>query len=321
MDERIFVTVPTYRDHRCSTTLYDLYANADKPGLIYTAVLDQHADDTDSCHVPDKWSRNVRRTSMPHEEAKGPLFARQLLCDMYQGETYFMMIDAHMKFAMGWDTKLKGEYAHLKYRCGVARPIISAYTPPLLTGTETGEVYHICKSNTHELFRYPGASSSTKIVGDDRYSRTPYLSCHYCFSSGALCDLYRRALAWRGHTFRHVFWGEEALLACVAYTNGYDVYTPPRAHASHAYGTLGGRKSSWRDSYEKNGRLKLMREQQHISEASIAKLMDPTQHPARPLERSVREFWLAAGFVLPRDEPPTQAGRMCEACNIAKLPA
>jgi len=240
---------------------------------------------------------------------------------MYNGETYFMMIDAHMTFASSWDTKLKREYAHLKYRCGVAKPVISAYTPPTITGTKTGEVYHICKSKVHETFRYPGAAASTQIVGGDRYSQTPYLSCHYCFSSGGLCDLFRRELTWRGHTFKHVFWGEESLLACVAYTNGYDVYTPPRAHASHAYDTLDRHKASWRDSYKKNGQYELMRQQQRISESSIATLLDPAQHSTVPLERSVREFWLAAGFVLSRDGPPTQTGRMCSTYNITKLPA
>ena len=120
MQNTIYVSLPSYRDKRCSSTLHFMFSNADCPHLIRVGVLDQSTC-SDSCTPPAQWRDQVRRVHMQHNHAKGPLYARQLLCNMYQGEAYYMMIDAHMHFAPHWDTKLIQEHTHLRNRCGVEK--------------------------------------------------------------------------------------------------------------------------------------------------------------------------------------------------------
>ena len=247
---------------------------------------------------------------MPFKKAKGPLYARQLLCAMYNGESYFMMVDAHSTFCDHWDTLLKQEYRHLKYHCGVPRPIISAYSALTEQQQKDGVVHHLCSASPVTNGKlYPGRTESVPIVKSATYKLTAYLSCHYTFASGALCEVFARALAFKGFLFKHVFWGEEALLACVAYTHGYDVYTPPAVHLLHAYAQNHPPTPSWRSAVAAPSRSKQQRED---SEQAMQCLLDPFATIAQPQLRSVRDFWVAAGFVFDNGTPlPVQSNALC----------
>ena len=109
--------------------------------------------------------------------------------------------------------------------------------------------------------------------------------------------------------FKHVFWGEEALLACIAYTHGYDCYTPPVMHASHAYAS-NEKKKSWRDEHQ-GIHKRIAKQQQVASEKLIEAFLDPHSATSNPLTRSVREFWLASGFRFTGDNVVEQTGDVC----------
>ena len=44
-------------------------------------------------------------------ETFGPVFGRYLGSQLWQGETYYMQVDAHTTFARGWDDILREDYA------------------------------------------------------------------------------------------------------------------------------------------------------------------------------------------------------------------
>lgn len=304
--ESIYVAVPSYRDSRCSATLASLFEKADRPDLVWCAVLDQSSGvGEECCAVPQRHASQCRHTRIQYCGAKGPLYARQLLYAMYGGESFFMMIDAHSTFSAHWDTRLKAEYRHLKYHIGVPRPVISAYSAPTMAQQQQGIVHHLCSASplTNGML-YPGRTRSIS-VNSGAFKRTAYLSCHYAFSEGSLCEVFSRSLRRKGITFRHVFWGEEGLLACIAYVYGYDVYTPPAVHLVHAYAPSDVPKRSWRNDVGDVGDLR------KNSEATLQAILDPFGTPTQPQLRSVRGFWKAAGFTINRGQVPVQTHALC----------
>jgi hypothetical protein len=60
----------------------------------------------DSSSTPAYARTNVRTLSMPHQQARGPCWARHIAGSLWQGESYFLQIDSHMRFRSGWDRYL-----------------------------------------------------------------------------------------------------------------------------------------------------------------------------------------------------------------------
>ena len=103
--ETIFVSVASYRDSECTETIKSLFEQADDPTRVYVGVCEQNSDDPTEACVAHKFHKNVRRVAIPHNEAKGPTYARYLCSTLFRGESWFVQIDSHTKFVKGWDTK------------------------------------------------------------------------------------------------------------------------------------------------------------------------------------------------------------------------
>ena len=109
---RIFVSVASYRDVRCSATLASMFAMARRPERVFAGVYEQNADASESC-VPLlgsgsngeelKWKSNVRVVTVGAEQAKGPCAARYRCSLLLRDEPVFLQIDSHTEFARDWD--------------------------------------------------------------------------------------------------------------------------------------------------------------------------------------------------------------------------
>lgn len=60
---------------------------------------------------------------MSHKEAAGPCWARHLAQALWQGETFVLQIDSHMRFRPGWDAFL----IEMLARCPSEQPILTTY--------------------------------------------------------------------------------------------------------------------------------------------------------------------------------------------------
>jgi len=113
-DVSIFVSVPSYRDPDCLTTIIDCFKKARFPQRIFVGVCEQN-DPRDLCvmdHVPETIASHVRVFSVPAEQAKGPMWARAVIeTKLLSQERYFLGIDSHTLFAPGWDSHFVSELA------------------------------------------------------------------------------------------------------------------------------------------------------------------------------------------------------------------
>lgn len=298
----VFVSVPSYRDTDCTKTLQSLFANAEHPERVFVGLYEQNDPDTpeENCTLVGtpyaRYEANVRRTRVPHTDAKGPLWARQHITEMYAGETYFLMVDAHTVFLRNWDTRMAQELDYLRDHHGVAKPILSSYphhgtaleTPTSQpTDAKRGVTTTLC--DVKKAGRYPLVIGSQECASG-KYYRTMFLGAGFVFTYGPLCATLRDAL--RQLHLPQVFDGEESLFAAVAYTNGWDIYAPPFINVFHHYSHA---KPSWYVDNVSNQTDASAEKQQ--SEATLRAVLDREDNAAcMGTERTLASYWREMGF-------------------------
>lgn len=113
-EETIFVSIPSYRDPECIETVIDCFNKAACPYRIYIGVCEQNAGN--DINIMEEYTRRIRQNNIPDyksnlrvysidaQEAQGPTLARAIIeKQLYKGEKYVLMIDAHMLFTQDWD--------------------------------------------------------------------------------------------------------------------------------------------------------------------------------------------------------------------------
>jgi hypothetical protein len=150
-DNTIFLSVVSYRDEHCPNTLHQAYQKAKYPELLYVGLVQQnclencrtgiqedgvaHPTDPDpDCY--DTFCRTeigkehcnagrLRVLRMQEPESLGPYMARYLASKLWNGEEWYMQIDAHMTFADNWDMiSIQG-----LQNAPSEKPVLSHYPP------------------------------------------------------------------------------------------------------------------------------------------------------------------------------------------------
>ncbi|KAI8853424.1 GlcNAc-domain-containing protein [Chytridium lagenaria] len=106
----IFVSIASYRDPDVANTVMSVFHKASFAERLTVGVLlqDDEADDTlgdTETRFPFKDQLRIQR--MSHIDAKGPAYARSLICNrLFNDEAYFLQLDSHMRLGDGWDSKV-----------------------------------------------------------------------------------------------------------------------------------------------------------------------------------------------------------------------
>ena len=285
-DGSIFVSISSFRDEVCPDTLDNLFATAARPDLAFVGLVQQNCDagqhaaygcktavmpedmkvhemgpDVDclenycarpTAYGPACGGGQVRVVKFNESETFGPVFGRYLGSLLWQGETYYMQVDAHTTFARGWDDMIKEDYG----LAPAAKPIFSHYPPsgpqkpelprsgkhawegavgPCMCDASFAE-YNIVRLGAMQ--RYPIKETSPKgcTVGPQQPDCrkvprfAPYIGAGFVFASAKFVqevpfDPY----------LPFVFMGEELDFSARAWTSGWDIFCPPRSIVAHAY--------------------------------------------------------------------------------------
>ena len=112
--ETIFVQIASYRDPDLLNTLKDILDNAKTPKNLRFGIAWQHSEEDEWDDLSEYMDDDrFRILNIPHEESMGACWARNLLQQLYSGETYTLQIDSHTRFIKNWDYELKKEYKRL----------------------------------------------------------------------------------------------------------------------------------------------------------------------------------------------------------------
>ena len=247
-ENKIFVSIASYRDTLCHDTLAHLYKMAKHPHRVFVGLCQQNNTATDKDCVggfqhPDL-RKNIRVLRLNYKEARGPTYARFLCAQLYDGEDFFLQIDSHCLFVRDWDEKAI-EMVHLVESQTTSKKVVLSHYPAEYKDykeepPKDESVTHItqCFFNEDGLVSFKGAQF--KKPGP-LPRRNAFIAAGFIFARGALL----KEVPFDPH-LPFLFTGEELLLSTRCFTHGWDVYTPNTNITYHAY-TRKGEPKFWDD--------------------------------------------------------------------------
>ena len=236
---RIFVSVASYRDQLCTTTLASMVSRARYPMRVYAGVYEQNAEASETCTVDAKYQANVRVTSVHAREARGPCAARYRCSMLMRGEEIFLQIDSHTEFTQDWDVMAVHMLQDLR-GAQEGSVVISTYPIDCSGGWEQSDPPVIDRSKYNGswiTFEATVRGEARKIVAPSRQIGGGFLLCvasvvrHVPFDPG----------------LDGVFNNEELLYTARLFTHGIDVVAPRQNLVCHKY-FYGEHRTVWTDN-------------------------------------------------------------------------
>lgn len=235
--DTIFVSIASYRDNKCPTTIDSLFKNANKPNNIWIGLCEQNkASEDEPCFSP-KWKSRVRQIRIPYWDARGPTWARYLCASLLDGEKYFLQIDSHSLFAKDWDLYLVKTIKSLQ-RAGFQRSILSHYIRSDQYYKETGDSQYnsdakiptICTASFNGAGIIKLNAAHDINVVDSRPKPNAYIAGGMIFGNS---DFIREVPL--DPDLPNLFVGEEILYSARLWTHGWNIFTPTKNVIYHYY--------------------------------------------------------------------------------------
>jgi hypothetical protein len=255
---KIFVQIASYRDPQLIPTIKDMLANAKKPkNLVFSIARQFHEEDGFDNLDEFRKDKRFKILDIPYLESNGVCWARNLTQQLYDGETYTLQIDSHMRFVKDWDDILIKMIKGLQ-KDGYPKPLLTGYVPsfdpendPESRAQEPWRMVFDRFIPEGAVFFLPETIPGWQELKKPVTAR--FYSAHFCFTLGEFSTEVQ-------HNPEYYFHGEEISIAARAYTWGYDLFHPHIPVVYHEY-TRKGRTKQWDDDRqwgEKNSRSHLL---------------------------------------------------------------
>lgn len=240
-NNKIFISIASYRDPQLLPTLRDCINNADHPENLTFGICWQH-DEKESLEEFAK-DKRFRIIDVPHKESKGTCWARNAIQKLYKDEKYYLQLDSHHRFVKGWDTKCIDMVKQLQKK-GHKKPLLTGYIPSFDPDNDPAARIQVpWKMNFDRfipegaVFFLPASIDEFKDLKEPVPAR--FFSAHYVFTLGQWC----KEVPYDPYYYFH---GEEINLAVRSFTHGYDLFHPHIVVIWHEY-TRKGRTKHWDD--------------------------------------------------------------------------
>ena len=240
MTPRIFVSIASYRDTECQWTVKDLFDKASRPERVFVGICWQFiaAEDADCFEVRAR-PEQCRVIEVDARESRGVCWARSRIQSLWQGEEYFLQIDAHSRFAQGWDEI----FLEMLRACGSERAVLSAYpasyVPPGRLGKDIVTVISAKDFDDRGLLAF-GSHGTPAAEAPARPTPTPFIGAGTLFGPSAII----REVPYDPYIY---FNGEEITLAARLWTHGWDIFAPNRVTVYHEYSERPSKRRHWHD--------------------------------------------------------------------------
>ena len=241
---KIFIQIASYRDPQLIPTIENMLENAKRPKNLRIGVARQfHPDDKfDDLSKFENDSR-FRILNIPHEEAEGVCWARNLVQQLYNDEEYTLQIDSHMRFAPNWDDEMIKMVKQLQKK-GYKKPLLTGYVSSFDPDNDPqGRVQEPWRMSFDRFIPEGAVFFLPETIPGWRDMKEPvparFYSAHYAFTLGQFTKEVQ-------HNPEYYFHGEEISISARAYTCGYDLFHPHKVLIWHEY-TRKGRTKQWDD--------------------------------------------------------------------------
>ena len=240
--EKIFIQIASYRDPELPKTVASALSSAEHPERLVFGICRQFNPD-DGCDSLDAYAGDARFRidDVDCKDSRGCCWARARVQALWQDEEYTLQLDAHHRFADGWDSDL----IDMLDRCDSPKPIVTSYAPQYNILTE---VRNPGSCRMRPIFQ--GIPVITRFrpesLGATKLMRHPFWSGHLMFTRGSFC----REVPYDPELY---FIGEEISMAARSWTSGYDMFLPDKTTVWHQYVAGGKRTRHWTDHTRANG--------------------------------------------------------------------
>lgn len=229
-NNKIFVSIASYRDPELQFTIDTLLKNADEPDKVSIGLCQQH--------YPGQFIRfdnpAIRYVNYRCTDSQGACWARSKAMKLYRGEEYFLQLDSHIAMVEHWDTLIREQMAMArqmspnKLLFGIY-PVAYEIKDGVRTFKDPYAIKTIIKNNK------PGELPAGHGAGVNKSpypTPCPYINAGLMFGDGSFCvecpydpEIY--------------FSGEELLNTLKAFTHGYDLFNPVVHLGWHLYKVTG----------------------------------------------------------------------------------
>jgi hypothetical protein len=242
--ETIFISIASYRDPELLPTLRDCLFNAKHPDRLKFGICWQR-DETELLEEITEDSR-FKFIKVPYEKSKGTCWARNLIQDLYDGETYYLQLDSHHRFSKDWDMTLIKMLKSLKKK-GHKKPLLTTYLPGFFPSKDPeGRVNEVWSLEFDRYLPEGPIFIKPHVIKDWNKLKEPipsrFLSGHFIFTLGQ----WAKEVRYDPYFYFH---GEEPSLAARSFTHGYDLFHPHKPVIWHEY-TRSGKTKQWDDDKE-----------------------------------------------------------------------
>lgn len=228
-DQRIFVSLASYRDSYLPFTIDSVLANAVHPDRLVFGICWQADERENLDRFIDDPRFRIRK--YPHTASLGYGWARAEVQKLYDGERYHLLIDSHSALAPGWDETL---IAQLESKPG-KKPLLTTSSPPFTfdeaknvvfpwAGTEfDGVPLMRCSVVRPDGWLDIQMSNQRK---SQPHQQTAFTCCNFVFTHGAWIREVPEDPAM-------INAGHEGPLSARTFTHGYDIYLPDQVQVWH----------------------------------------------------------------------------------------
>jgi hypothetical protein len=305
-EQLIFVSIASYRDPQLTPTVLDCIRKARNPDRLRFGICRQRGEEEDPFSFRE--DPRFRILEVDWRQSKGACWARSEIMRLWQGEDWFLQVDSHCRFAVGWDELLLRSAADT----GSKRPILSTYpasfTPgqnEVLADDPLQVAFHAFTADGIPQLR-PRRLPERRTPGSPLQAR--FLAAGFLFTLGRFAeevpydpDLY--------------FIGEEAAMSVRAFTHGYDLFHPAETIVWHDYGRHNARRH-WGDHTGNDATTRPWAKLDEASRRKVSRLLsgEPVGSFGLGSQRTLEEYESYAGlsfrerkaqqYTLRGEEPP-----------------
>lgn len=223
----IFIQIASYEDPELVLTIQDAISKASGLTKLRFGVHASYVDDKDIKLKPSA-DINILHTVPPKNIGLG--VSRRLADSFYDGEDFYLQIDAHSRFVKNWDEILVYEY--YKYiGMGIDKPLLTAY-PMGYRYVDSVETFDYVDFTHNIDLRFDRTMFSenlfpvqTQVINKKKGIFTPSVSGGSIFTKGKVPIVPNEVF----------FNGEEIVIAALAYTNGFNLVIPRYPYMYHLY--------------------------------------------------------------------------------------
>jgi hypothetical protein len=224
----IFIQISSYHDYELPETIKSALENSSGHYKINIGVHHIYHE-VDDIEIPDLPNVKVVRSRAPENLGMG--IGRKIAHELYNGETYYMQIDAHTRFNKNWDMVLTHQLNQYK-SLGIKKPVLTCYPKNYwyeksgeVTIEKGGDPTIISFKERPDYFKDMRFTSQTAMPNPEHNYHTRSVSGGNIFTVGPFIVPNSKILAN----------GEELVIAARAFTHGYDLVIPKSVEIAHLY--------------------------------------------------------------------------------------